>query len=171
MHRGLTKSSNTLEICELFADFFSQNFVTDGNDTLNTANVRELISIGSITLTPDDVYKHLLALDTNKGDGPDNISPLFLRNCAPTLKIPLCILFNKSLSTGTFPKRWKTSSVTPIFKSGSRSNVEQYKGIAILPTIGKFFELIVYELLIYHFKPAFQALSTVFSLDGVVLQI
>lgn len=87
MYRGLVMSSNALKICELFAGFFAQNFVKDGNDTLNTSNVRERISIGSISLTPDDVYEHLLAIDTNKGDGLDNSSPLFLRICVPTLAI------------------------------------------------------------------------------------
>lgn len=42
--------------------------------------------------------------------------------------------------------------MTPIFKSGSRSNIENYRCIAILPTIGKFFESLVCELLTPHLK-------------------
>lgn len=154
MYRGLVKSSNSSEICELFADFFNQNYVNTAPtiDPLITVNVDELIGIGSISVTTDEVYKHLINIDTNKGDGPDHIAPIFLRNCASALSIPLTILFNWSLNSGVFPIRWKISSITPIFKSGSRANVEQYRGIAILPTFGKFFESIVYGLLSGHFK-------------------
>lgn len=52
-------------------------------------------------------------------------------------------VFNKSLLLGTFPVRWKTSHITPIFKTGNRQKVENYRGIAILPTLGKLFESLV----------------------------
>lgn len=153
MFRGLTKSSNTEHICELFADFFSQNYtIEDNSHNYVTSNVFEMINIGYMTLTEAEICKHLMAIDINKGDGPDNVSPLFLRNCASTLAVPLCNLFNRSLSNGIFPTRWKTSSITPIFKSGSRSNIENYRGIAILPTIGKFFESLVCNLLTPYLK-------------------
>lgn len=60
---------------------------------------------------------------------------------------PLTFLFNRSLSTGIFPLKWKSSFVTPIFKSGSRNNVSNYRGIAILPSLGKSMEKIVYNVL------------------------
>jgi hypothetical protein len=44
-----------------------------------------------------------------------------------------------------FPDRWKLSFVTPIFKSGKRNEVSNYRGIAILLTVGKIFELLVYK--------------------------
>lgn len=105
-----------------------------------------------MTLSAVEVYN----LHTNEGDGPENISPLFLRNCAMNLSVPLCILFNMSLTSGIFPAQWKTSRITPIFKFGSRSNVENYRGIAILPTIGK---LNVY----YAHNPHFRHVITEFQ--------
>lgn len=153
MSRGLTKSSDAVQISELFADFFSQNFTAEAhNRTFVVKNVFDMISLGCLTLTETEVYEHLFTIDKKKGDGPDNISPLFLRNCASNLSYPLCKLFNASLSSGIFPTRWKVWRVTPIFKSGSRSNVENYRGIAILPTIGKFFESLICQLITPHLK-------------------
>jgi hypothetical protein len=40
---------------------------------------------------------------------------------------------------------WKLSFVTPIFKSGKCNDVSNYRGIAILSTVGKLFELLVYR--------------------------
>jgi len=56
-----------------------------------------------------------------------------------------------SLSS-VFPDRWKESYVVPIFKNGSRSDVECYRGVAILPTFGKLFESIVCNILTDKFK-------------------
>lgn len=54
------------------------------------------------------------------------------------------IIFNLSQSSA-FLTRWKESYVLSIFKSGSRSDVECYRGVAILPTVAKLFESIVYD--------------------------
>jgi hypothetical protein len=50
-----------------------------------------------------------------------------------------------SMATSVFPDRWKVSYFTPIIKKGRRSNVEDYRGVAILSTIPKLFELLVYR--------------------------
>lgn len=41
-----------------------------------------------------------------------------------------------------FSDRWKTSKITPVFKSGSRTDIENYRGMAILTNIGKFDSLV-----------------------------
>jgi hypothetical protein len=61
--------------------------------------------------------------------------------------LPLCLLFNKSLGCCVFPDRWKLPFVTPIFKSGKSNDVSNYGGIAILSTLGKLFELLVYRFM------------------------
>lgn len=75
-----------------------------------------------------------------------------LSKCAKSLALPLHRLFNLSLSTGVFPGRWKTSSITPIFKSGSRMDITNYRGISILATLGKLFESLVTNVLTSHLK-------------------
>lgn len=56
-------------------------------------------------------------------------------------------IYNLSLDSRTFPSRWKLSYLTPIHKSGSRSDVKNYREIAILATLGKVFEAIVCQRL------------------------
>jgi hypothetical protein len=87
----------------------------------------------------------LLNLDSNKGPGPDSVPPSTLKNCASAFALPLiCLLFNRSLAYCVFPDSWKLSFVTPFFKNGKRNDVSNYRGIAILSTVGKLFELLVY---------------------------
>lgn len=55
-------------------------------------------------------------------------------------------MFNESLTHGVFPMLWKLSHLTPIFKSGSRTSVENNRGVSILPCIPKLFESMVTDV-------------------------
>jgi hypothetical protein len=78
-------------------------------------------------------------LNRNKVPGPDGVSSLILESCASAIALPLCLLFNRSRASYVFPERSKLSFVTLIFKSGKRNYVSNYRGIAILSTVGKYF--------------------------------
>jgi hypothetical protein len=100
---------------------------------------------GSLRFTVLEVLNVLLDLDSNKGPDPDGVPPLILKNCASAFALPLCLLFNRSLTSCVFPDKWKLSFVTPIFKIGKHNDVSNYHGIAILSRVGKLFELLVYR--------------------------
>ena len=65
---------------------------------------------------------------------------------------PLHLIFNKSLSLGTFPDFWKTSFIVPIHKSGNRANIQNYRPVSIISTIPKIFEKIITG----HLSPLFK---------------
>ena len=49
-------------------------------------------------------------------------------------------IVNKSISSGQFPSAWKEAKVKPLFKSGSKDDINNYRPISILPTISKLIE-------------------------------
>ena len=69
--------------------------------------------------------------------GHDQVPSNILKKCAVAIGYPLTTVFNESLVCGEFPSNWKISHITPIFKSGSRKRISDYRGIAILPTVGQ----------------------------------
>lgn len=147
------KSSEPNVICRYFADFFKSVYVDDGADAtpgvpVSGVSVRTEDSRAEVmSIDMDTLLDSLESVDTSKGNGPDDISPMLLKVCSVGLAPPLHRIFNLSLSTESFPTRWKKSYVKPIFKSGSRSDVRNYRGVAILPTFGKLFESIVCHLI------------------------
>ena len=88
------------------------------------------------------------------GPRPDRIPPSLLRHCGFVLHSPLFHIFNLSLSIGYLPSVWKSSFVVPIHKSGSKSDVKNYRPVSILNVIPKLFENILTE----YITPALGAL-------------
>lgn len=67
--------------------------------------------------------------------GPDRVPSIVLKNCSEAMAKPLHVLFNLSLSDETVAGSWKLSYLRPRFKSGKRSVVDNYRGIAKLSDI------------------------------------
>ena len=53
-------------------------------------------------------------------------------------------IFNLSISTKIFPEDLKVLKAVPIYKSGERENLNNYRPIAVLPTIARVFEKLLY---------------------------
>ena len=84
------------------------------------------------------------------------------------------MIFNSFLLKGVFPDIWKMAKVTPIFKSESRGDANNYRPISVVSVFPKILERIVYNQICEHLKatkaltmsqPAFQkCCSTITSL-------
>ena len=59
----------------------------------------------------------------------------------------LSIIFNSSLANDIFPDDWKSATVTPLFKHGERSDIDNYHPVSVVSIIGKVFERIIYNQL------------------------
>jgi len=56
----------------------------------------------------------------------------------------------QSLESGVVPSDWKTANITPIFKKGSKSQVENYRPVSLTSQICKLFEMIIRDSVIDH---------------------
>ena len=59
-------------------------------------------------------------------------------------------LFNKAFSSGTRPQNWCDGLITPIFKTGSKTDPSNYRGICISSCLGKLFCSILNQRLPEH---------------------
>ncbi|XP_054279113.1 uncharacterized protein LOC128997499 [Macrosteles quadrilineatus] len=137
--------------CELFSNYFSSVF-TENQIPSPVFDFGWNFSITKCVITASDVQLKLASLDPNKGAGPDAIPPCVLKYCAPILAPHLAIWFTSLLSLGIFPSALKRGFVVPIFKSGDRSNVRNYRPIVILSAVAKVYESIVLDYLYFHLR-------------------
>ena len=56
------------------------------------------------------------------------------------LAIPLAYLLNSCLEQSVFPEAEKCAKISPVYKSGKRSSMENYRLISVLPVLSKVFE-------------------------------
>lgn len=139
--------------CDMFADYFESVYQPSiGFDSGNFQHMNDLPKFPSfdVAITEQSVLDGLKSLDVNKGAGPDGLSPLFLRMTAATISSPLHSIFEQSLNSGYFPIEWKRSFLTPVYKSGRRDKVDNYRGIAKISSIPKFFEKLLCDQVTPH---------------------
>ena len=69
----------------------------------------------------------------------DNLSSNLLKSVAIEISAPLSFIFNKSLESGMVPRKL----TVPIYKSGSPSDLTNYRPIYCLPILSKIIEKMV----------------------------
>lgn len=91
-----------------------------------------------------NALRHLKA---SKASGLDNISPCLMKDAAEVIAKPLTRITNASLSQGVVPQEWKCARVTPLFKKGVATDMDNYRPISVLPVASKVLERVVYHQL------------------------
>ena len=88
-------------------------------------------------------------LETN---GPDNVSSITLKLCAPDLLPIFTKHFNLSPSTGIYHDLWKHASICPIPKKNNISEPENYRPIVLTSDISMVVETFVDNHLLQHLE-------------------
>ena len=65
---------------------------------------------------PAYVADLLIGLNVKKSCGPDGLSPKILEIAAPAIISPLTKLINFCIESAQWPKQWKLSNVSPVYK-------------------------------------------------------
>lgn len=100
----------------------------------------------SIFFEPTDcneINNIILSLKRNTAPGHDNISMLDLINIKDYILNILVQLINEALSTGVFPSDLKISKICPIYKSGSKTQLNNYRPISIVSVLSKIIETVI----------------------------
>ena len=90
----------------------------------------------------DDIIKKL---NPNKSS---DISPRILKLFRGIISPNLAILFNNCVYSGIFPDKLKIARVLPLFKSGDKCDIANYRPISLLPVISKIFEKLIHKRLV-----------------------
>ena len=91
------------------------------------------------------IFKELKPKSSTDHEG---MSVKILKNVSTKLASPLAIIVNQSLNSGIVPQALKVSKVNPVFKKNDNTLCDNYRPIALLPTISKILEKIVHKQLI-----------------------
>jgi len=96
-----------------------------------------------IQIETQGVYALLSELDSHKASGPDDIPARSLKELAYNIAPVLALIFNASLHQRKLPLDWKSATVVPVFKKGTRTDPSNYRPISLTCICCKIFEHII----------------------------
>lgn len=96
-------------------------------------------------ITSSEVKSILKKLKRNKASGCDEIPVSLIIDGATEIAGPLSHLINRSMEDSVFPSGEKCAKVTPIYKSGDKALMDNYRPISVLPVFSKVIERVVYN--------------------------
>lgn len=138
----------------IIANNFNQYFVEYPQSLLSNLRQSNRDYSQIISIVEDRIFefdhcneseiRSMIMLLKNKGNLCD-ISVKFLKLCIDFISNILCKLFNQCIDEALYPDCFKTSRVTPIFKKGLRTKIENHRPISILCNIGKVFDSIIHD--------------------------
>ena len=158
----LIKDANNKDIdAKDMADAFNEHFINIGSNLVQQLSqshfppeyyinrVDKMFTFRAIS--EEEVLTLLLNMSTNKATGTDQLSIKLVKLAAPLITHAMTVMFNKSIALGTFPCEWKISKVTPVYKSGVREVMNNYRPISVISIVAKAVEKLVYNQLYEYF--------------------
>ena len=94
----------------------------------------------------DEFEEAFKSLQRNKATNFDDLNRSIIIDGYDSLKNILFHVFNVSVQQRVFPDSLKIAKVTPIFKSGEKDNVSNYRSISIPSVFSKVLEKIMYRV-------------------------
>ena len=143
------------EKADTFCKYFSSIY-TDESLSPYTYNEDEIIELQSDDIKFDtvNVLDKLSKLNIYKSPGGDGLHPRVLFELRNELALPLSIILNALYKLSKLPVAWKQADISPIYKKGSKLEVQNYRPISLTSVCCKVMESIIrdslYKYLIQH---------------------
>ena len=124
----------------------NENYIPDDNYLTN-------IPVLDDNFTSFEVKEQIKKLKSNKSCGPDGIPPGIYKLLNNEWILLLTSLFNIIFSNAIYPLQWSNAKLFMLFKRGNRNDPNNYRGISVINSVSKIFDMIICNRLDRWFKP------------------
>ena len=104
--------------------------IGDVNEYLTGKYPNSMFIVGT---NENEIINIVTMLISSFSKGKDDIASEIVTNVIMEISSSLSMVFNVSLSTGTFPDKLKITKIVPIYKSDDKLLVNNYRSISVLP--------------------------------------
>ena len=125
----------------IFADYYGAVYTKEEGTECFPA--KTALRVADDDITEEDVRNSIKRLNPRKSPGPDELPPLVFQKLADIVAQPLAKLYTISLRSGKLPAEWKTASVTPMHKAGSKQLPANYRPVSLTCVACKVMEKII----------------------------
>ena len=132
---------------DILNKFFAEQCTPLKNDSKLSSNQIYLTQwrLGSLNFNEDEIRKSIIALNSYKAHGYDDISIRMIKSCDKLLVKPLIILFKNSTKSSRYTDIWERSNIIPVHKKNDKQLVINYRPISLLPIFRKVFNKIIFS--------------------------
>lgn len=157
---NLNQSTYTATDRAEVSNIFNSYFVSCIDEIIQPSNLHindiEPLQIGSHNdtqslLTPvdnEEILDIMHSLNKRSAVGYDGIPVRFCLYFKEIIAPKLCSLINANIKIGIFPDCLKNTILIPVYKSGDKKKVSNYRPISLLSTFSKCFESVVFNRLV-----------------------
>lgn len=131
------------EIGEKLANKIKNDNHNDYNNNLTETLPTYSNSIYLKRTNYNEITNLIESLKPRKSPGFDNITSEILKTIKCFISKPLAHLINIILETGECPKAFKIGIIKPIYKNGDKKEIQNYRPITLISSLGKIFEKVL----------------------------
>jgi Reverse transcriptase (RNA-dependent DNA polymerase) len=129
-------------------NYYSSDVVRDlPNTNTNSSTSNQSDHFIFRTVSFFDVKKAIRSVKSN-AVGLDEIPLKFIKLILPGIISPIAEIFNKTISSRSFPSAWKFSKIVPVAKVKDPCRLKDYRPISILPALSKALEKIMKDQIV-----------------------
>ena len=86
-----------------------------------------LDNLGCLIISEDEIRDAVTKLKVNNSVATDKLPAYIIKGCIDSFVKSLKYIFNLCLGQAVYPNKWKESKVIPIFKSGDKNEIYNYR--------------------------------------------
>ena len=146
-------ATSTIDKADALSNQFQSVFTKEDCSNLPTLNSSPTKSMLPIQISTEGIVKLLKELKLQKApDGPDCVTATIIKTCAEQVAPLLQQIFQKSIDTGEPRLDWHKANVTPIFKTGNRSDPANYRPVSLTSIPCKMLEHMIHTNIMGHLE-------------------
>ncbi|BHF74045.1 hypothetical protein SprV_0401712900 [Sparganum proliferum] len=142
-----TEMSDDKDKAEHLSQFFRSVVKSEPEFFSPTCEDEETPTLEAVFFTEAIAQNELLNLKESTSPGPYAIPAKLLKELDPEISKPLALIFQTSFLAGCLPSDWKSATITPLFKCGSRASANKYRPVSLNSICCKIMEKIIKKAL------------------------
>lgn len=150
--------NTTITEPEEIAELFNTHFINVASKIVTQANTHNECTLNYVSnstmylrkTSSLEITNIITSLKNNAAPGYDGIKAKTIKQLVLVLAPIISKIINNCLIQGEFPDILKIAKVTPVYKKGSKYDINNYRPISVLPVFSKIYEKVIKNRLLQH---------------------
>ena len=140
---------------EMFKEHFETLLNPRDSQQVDQADIQvgTYIPLTDDPIQPQEVDCAINMIKSDKSGGPTGIPPGILKLLPATWIVFLSVLFSNILASHIYPIAWSYTKLVTLFKKGSRHVCDNYRGISLMDSVAKLYDIVISQRLNKWFQP------------------